>query len=142
MPKRRSSPQGIQVNIKGNTTGQIAIGNDITQSQTEGYSSVTPEEMSELLQILKDLRAKVKAMVEPEKKVSALAQVQKLEQTVITKRLDLSKMEKVKNWFGKNVPALAGAVTSVIVHPIVGKLVEAGGDLLVKEFQEKFGGDS
>jgi hypothetical protein len=49
-------------------------------------------------------------------------------------------MEYVKNWFRKNVPALAGMVTSVVVHPIVGKLVEAGGDMLVKDFNKRFGG--
>ena len=34
------------------------------------------------------------------------------------------------------------AVTSVVVYPIVGKLVEAGGDALVGEFRRRFGDTS
>ena len=49
-------------------------------------------------------------------------------------------MEYVRNWFVKNLHGLAGVVTSVIVHPIVGKLVEASGDALVGEFCRRFGG--
>ena len=35
--------------------------------------------------------------------------------------------------------ALAGAVTSVIVNPIVGKLVEAAGETVSEEFRRRFG---
>jgi len=140
--KHKLPKQDIQVTIKGNIPGQLAVGSKITQTKTEIHNSITSDEMDELRQILKELRAKVEAMAELEKKDSALDQVQKLEQAVTEKKPNLSKMEGVKNWFGKNVPALAGAVASVVVHPIVGKLVEAGGDLLVKDFQRRFGGDS
>jgi len=132
----------MEITINGNTSGQVAVGDRITQTQSEIHYSIAPEEMDELRQILKELRAKVEAMAEPEKKDSALEQVQKLERAVTKKKPNLSKMESVRNWFGKNVPMLAGAVTSVIVHPIVGKLVEAGGDMMVKEFQGRFGADS
>jgi hypothetical protein len=49
-------------------------------------------------------------------------------------------MEYVKNWFTKNVPGLAGAVTSVVVHPVVGKLVSAAGEAISSEFKRRFGG--
>ncbi len=132
--------QKPQVSFSANNiSGQVAIGNNINQSKTEIYHSATSVEIEDLRQLLNELRARVEAETEPEKKDAALEQVQKLEQAVTAKKPDLSKMEKVKNWFGKNAPALAGAVTSVVVHPIVGKLVEAGGDMLAKEFREKFG---
>lgn len=142
MPKKRKSPLGTNITIAGNSSGQIAIGDHVTQIQSNVHYSITPQEVNEIRQILKELRAKVEAMAKPEKKDSALERVEELEQAITEKKPDLSKMEKVKKWFSKNVPTLVGAVTSVIVHPIVGKLVEAGGDLLVKEFQEKFGSSS
>jgi hypothetical protein len=43
-------------------------------------------------------------------------------------------VQYVGRWFRKNVPALAGAVASIVIHPIVGKLVGAAGDALVAEF--------
>ena len=140
--KPKQDKANIRVMIKGDLNGQFALGNNNKQSKTEVQYSVKSEEMDELRQILKDLRENVEAVAEPEKRDSALDQVQKLEQAVSGKKPNLSKMESVKNWFGKNLPALAGAVTSVVLHPIVGKLVEAGGDLLVKDFQSRFGGNT
>ena len=52
---------------------------------------------------------------------------------------DLSVMEYVKGWFGKHLPQLAGAVASVVVHPVVGKVVGAAGDLAAAEFRRRFG---
>ncbi|WP_432877161.1 hypothetical protein ACQPYH_28165 [Kribbella sp. CA-245084] len=54
---------------------------------------------------------------------------------------DVGRMRKVLTWFNDHVPALAGAVLSIVVNPIVGQLVRAGGDLLVQEFKEHFGED-
>ena len=53
----------------------------------------------------------------------------------------MTTMEYVKRWFVKNLPGLAEAVTGVVVHPIVGKLVEAAGDALAAEFRRRFGGE-
>jgi len=66
--------------------------------------------------------------------------VQELEEAVTAEKPDLTTMEYVKQWFVKNLPGLAGAVTGVVVNPIVGKLVEAAGDALAAEFRRRFGG--
>jgi len=42
----------------------------------------------------------------------------------------------VRDWFAANVPKLAGAVAGLVVHPVVGKLVEAAGDAVVGEFKQ------
>jgi len=141
MTKRRKPKDSVQTTIKGNVSGQIAIGNDINQSKTKIHQDVTSEELDTLRQLINELRTKIIAVADSEMKDAALERVDELEQAVTEEKPDLTTMEYVKKWFGKKLPALAGAVTSVVVHPIVGKLVEAGGDLLVKEFQEKFGGD-
>ena len=64
----------------------------------------------------------------PEKKDAALEWVEELGEALTAGELDLTTMEYVKRWFVKNLPGLAEAVTSVVVHPIVGKLAEAAGD--------------
>ena len=76
----------------------------------------------------------------PEKKDAALERVDELEEAITAQEPDLPTMEYVKRWFVRNLPDLAGAVTSVVVHPIVGKLVEAAGDALAAEFRRRFGG--
>jgi len=42
--------------------------------------------------------------------------VDKLEQAITERKPDLSTMEYVRNWFGKHIPGLAGAVVSVVVR--------------------------
>ena len=139
---KNNTKNGMNVRIGNNVSGQVAVGENIIQSKTDGHDFVNLNDDKTLRQLLNELRARVESETAPEMKNAALERVQELEQAVTEEKPDLSTMEYVKNWFGKNVPALAGAVTSVVVHPIVGKLVEAGGDLLVKDFQRRFGGAS
>lgn len=69
----------------------------------------------------------------------ALFEVRALQEAVQQQEPDLSTMESVLNWFKRNIPRLAGAVTSVILHPIVGQVVEAAGDIAAEQFRAMFG---
>lgn len=140
MNKKQASENNIKVTVGGDVSGQLAAGHNIQQISTRTTSDVTKAEIEELHQLLAELRAKVEAEAQPDKKEAALERVDELEQAIAEKKPDLTTMEYVKNWFAKHLPGLAGTVTSVVLHPIVGKLVEAGGDALVGEFQRRFGG--
>ena len=142
MNKKNRSTKGIHVTVGGDVSGQLAAGENITQLSTKTTGEVTKAELEELNQLLATLRSKVEVEAHPDKKEAALERVGELEQAITEKKPDISTMEYVRNWFVKNLPGLAGTVTSVVVHPIVGKLVEAGGDALVEEFQRRFGGAS
>jgi|SRR5688572_15142452 len=140
MSNKMNPNQSISASITGDVSGQVAVGQNINQSRSEIQRSVTSAEMQELEQILAQLKSRVEAEAPAEKKEAALERVDELEQAITEKKPDLSTMEYVKNWFGKNAPGLAGAVVSVVVHPIVGKLVEAAGDMLTADFRKRFGG--
>jgi hypothetical protein len=142
MRKKSKSTKGIHVTVGGDVSGQLAAGENITQMSTNTTGKVTEAELEEFRQLLATLRSKVEAEAQPDQKDAALERVGELEQAITEKKPDLTTMEYVKNWFVKNLPGLAGAVTSVVVHPIVGKLVEASGDALVGEFRRRFGGAS
>lgn len=141
MSNKNKSKQGISANITGNVSGQVAVGQNINQSKTEVHSSVTSQEMEELRQLLAQLRSKVESETPADKKDAALERVNELEQAVTDEKPDLSTMEYVRNWFVKNLPGVAGAVVSIVVHPIVGKLVEAAGDALTSDFKKRFGAE-
>ncbi len=133
----------INATISGPVNGQIAIGHGINQMQVIGAArpEVTQAERTELQQLLADLKAQVEAAAPPGNKNAALERVAELEEAITARKPDLTTMEYIKHWFVKNLPGLAGAVTSVVVHPIVGKLVEAAGDGLAAEFRRRFGGE-
>jgi hypothetical protein len=133
----------IRATISGDISGQVAVGKGITQIQTIGAArpQVTEADMAELRQALADLKTKVAAEASPEQRDAALERVDELQEALTAEEPDLTTMEYVKRWFVKNLPGLAGAVTSVAVHPIVGKLMEAAGDALAAEFRHRFGGE-
>ena len=129
----------ISATITGNTSGQIAVGTGITQTLGAAQQGVTQADLAELRRVLAELEARVEAEAPSEQKQSAVEHVKELEQAITAGEPDLTTMEYVKRWFGKNVPGLAGAVTSVVIHPIVVKIVEAAGEALAAEFRRRFG---
>ena len=130
--------------ITGTVSGQVAVGKGNTQQQTVvgARPEVTAADLAALTQVLADLKARVAAEVPPEQQAAALERVGELEQAVTAQEptgKTLTKMEYVRDWFTDNLPKLAGAVTGIVTHPIVGKLVESAGEGLVAEFRRRFG---
>jgi hypothetical protein len=142
MKKQNKSGDSITASISGPISGQVAVGKGITQTQRIGAAAgFTEAEEAEFRNLFAKLKEQIAAEAPPDKKAPALEQVDELHQALSAEKPDLStltKMEKVKNWFVKNLPTMVGMVTSVFIHPLVGKLVEAGGDILAGEFRHHF----
>ena len=121
--------------------GQVAVGEGIIQIQTTvgPLPAMTEVDPIELRGLLTELKARVADETQPEKKDAALERVQELEEAITATIPDLTTMEYVERWFTRHLPELAGAVTCIVVHPVVVKLVRAAGDELVAEFRRRFG---
>lgn len=125
----------------GDVSGQMLFGSHNRAVQVQGPAErPTEAQMEELRQAFADLRALVEAEAPPERKDEAVARAKELEEAVTAEKPDLSTMEYVKGWFARNLPKLAGAVASIVVHPIVGQLVQAAGETVVAEFRRRFPG--
>ncbi|MDP8971549.1 MAG: hypothetical protein M3N52_13820 [Actinomycetota bacterium] len=127
--------------IDGDNSGQLAAGDSIHQHQQRDITGVmvSDRDIAAAGALFADLRARVAADAPAERTQAALEKVDELQKAVTAKSPKISTMEYVRDWFADNVPKLAGVVTSVVVNPIVGKLVQAGGDLLNSEFHRRFG---
>jgi len=55
---------------------------------------------------------------------------------------DASTIKVAGSWLLDNIPALAGTVVSVFASPIVGKVVEAAGDIAAEWVKKRFGGET
>lgn len=141
MSEEKKSGDSISATIGDvNDRSQVAVGHHIKQTQTHGAPPVvTEEEMAQLRQMFDELKTKIAQEVPPAAQEKALERVDELQQAVTAKEPDLTTMEYVRNWFVKNLPSVAGSVVSLVVHPIVGKLVEVGGDALTSTFRKRFG---
>jgi hypothetical protein len=131
--------QSIRADIHGNVGGQVAVGNNIQQTQTQIAGQLNPEEIQELKQLFEQLKSQVQENAPAATKEAALERIDELEEATMGEQPDPSTMEYVRNWFRKNIPMLAEAVTQVITNPLVGKMIGAAGDLIAAEFKRRFG---
>ena len=145
MSDDRGSGDDIRVTIGGSVQegGQYGVGRNISQcyvrTHTEGRTAVTEADLAELRSAIEAVKAQIVAEAPPDQQAAALERVDKLEEAVVAGKPDLTTLNRIRNWFGKNLPKLAGSVTGLIIHPVVGKIVEAAGDLAARQFRELFG---
>jgi phage gp29-like protein len=134
----------IRVSIGGSVQegGQVGVGRDISQSYVRiqnDVPTVTESDLSALRQAVEDVKAQIVAEVPPDQQTAALERVDELQEAVVAKEPDLTTLQYVRKWFGKNLPTLAGSITGLIIHPVVGKIVEAAGELAASQFRALFG---
>jgi hypothetical protein len=135
--EEKSEGDRISANITGPVQGQVAVGKGIRQRQ-EGVSmsiEVSAADLAELHQAFADLKNEVAAAAPPESKDAAVQRLDELEEAITADKPDLTTVQYVKRWFAKNLPALAGSVTGILVHPVVGKLVQSAGEAIAGRFQ-------
>jgi hypothetical protein len=122
-------------------SGQLAIGSGITQIHTVNAAKpeITAADREALRLMLAELRTLIEVRAPSDTRQAAIEHVDELAEALAAPQPDLGVIGYVKQWFIRHLPQLAGAVSGVIVHPIVGKLVEAAGDGLAAEFKRHFG---
>ncbi len=100
---------------------------------------VAAADLEALRDLFAGLRGRVAAEAPPALADEAQAQVKALEKAATAEKPDLSAMERVRDWFVEHLPSIAGSVTALLVNPILGKVVEAAGDLAAGELRRRFG---
>jgi hypothetical protein len=137
MTKRRRG-DAFETHI-GSVSGPVHSGKgDIVIEHWEARG-LTAADLEALHALFDNLRERVAAEAPPELAEEAQAQVDELVEAATAEKTDLSAVERVRNWFLNNLPSVAGAVTSLLVNPILGKVVEAAGDLTANELRRRFG---
>jgi len=137
---------GFTQTANGSNINQMGIVTDsevnVNQTAHAGQSEPSKADRLTLQEMFATLEAQINQQAPLDKKASALERLTELKEALAAEKPDrttLNTMEYVKDWFTKHLPTFAGAVTSVMVHPIVGKLVETAGDILAKDFRDRFG---
>ena len=124
----------------GDNASQVAVGKDIHQQQVNAGGKVTEADLKQIEELFAAFKQQIEQQAPPDKKAAALERVDELHQEIASKKPDLTTFDYVKSWFGKNLPGLLGGITSLIVNPIVGKVVEAASGLAADALKRRFGG--
>jgi hypothetical protein len=133
--KRMGSGDSISANITGDVSGAVAVGKHIDQRQTIGAAQLSADDVAQLRRAFADLRADVAAQAPPERQAAAAERIEELEQACLADEPDMTTIAYVGRWFKTNLPGLAGAVTGIFVHPVVGKVVGAAGKAIADELR-------
>ena len=83
-----------------------------------------------------NFRARVAADAPANVRSEAVAQAAELERAVVAQEPDVGGVRRVLRWFRDYAPQVAGAVVSVVINPLVGKLVEGAGTAIADRFKE------
>jgi hypothetical protein len=129
----------VEATITGNINGQVAIGHGNRQVATAAAPEgrTTRQELLELAALFVKIRQELTGLPK-EVAQQAHYHLNELEEAVTTTKPDLNTMEYVRNWFARKLPRLAAAVTGIVVHPIMTKIVAAAGDTVAADFRERF----
>lgn len=139
--KAQKDTGSINVDFQGSNTGAFVVGsgNTVTSTVTQGQAAAP--DLSELERLLAALREEIAREAPPAQKPEALSRVAELEKAVKKPTpANLSTMEYVGNWFKENLPKMAGSVSTLVLSPVVRKLVETAGSAVSQEFVRRFGG--
>ncbi len=138
-PEKRGS--GVSINVGGGNYGALWAGDQnrvIVNAKTGATTTLSPQDVRTLSDAIAALRDRVASEAPPAQRAAALSQVAALE-TALLSEPKVGRMEEVRNWFVKHLPSMLGAVTTLFVNPIVGKVVEASGEMAASAFRSHFG---
>jgi hypothetical protein len=127
--------------VKVGAGGQAVVGSKNVR-QTLTVSGLNPAELGQVKRKLTALEKKLDALELPaETKAEAKQKVAELKQelTATDRKPQGSKIVSAGKWLLQKIPALAGTLASVLISPVVGKVVGAAGELAADWVKDHFG---
>jgi hypothetical protein len=132
--------KGISISVGGSNFGALWAGDRntvVVNAKTGATTTLTADDVRGLSDAIEKLRERVAADAPAAQRDAALKQVDLLQQSILPQP-KVGLMKEVRDWFIEHLPSLLGAVTAVFVNPIVGKVVEASGEMAADAFRSKF----
>jgi hypothetical protein len=126
----QSSGDHFQISVGGAVGGNVVVGRN---NQVVSKTTVSSADLAAF-------RAAVDALKSQVPTLEAAAQLETLHAAATAPTPDVSTMARVRTWFTAYLPTFVGAVTGLLVHPVVGALVKSAGDAVVEQFHRELPG--
>ncbi len=141
---------GMRVEIGGDVSGQVAVGNRGSTLQVgkmsggqlnvgdgaPGATAVTEADREELRRWIADVRERATVDAPPEVQEEAAAKLASLEDAIFHQPPDVATMETLLDWFRAEAPRLAGAILhSLILHPVTRQRAQAAGGEVAEAYR-------
>ena len=139
----QTSGDHYQISVGGSVGGNVVVGRQNQINASPVTNGVSAADLAAFRSAVDAVKAQaVAATPSADQAAEASAQLDQLHDAATAAKPDLNTFERVRNWFGEHLPTMAGAVTGLLVHPVVGALVKSAGDALAGEFHRRFGAAS
>jgi hypothetical protein len=135
------SNKGVSISVGGSNYGALWAGDRntvVVNAKTGATTTLTPDEVRSVADSIDQLRDRIASEVPPGQRDAALSQVAQL-QSAILPQPKVGRMQEVRDWFVKHLPSMLGTLTTIFVNPIVGKIVQAAGEMTASAFHNRFG---
>jgi hypothetical protein len=160
--KKRKSNSGTSISTR-NVGGSLVVGDDNTTIEridhgstviisgspaSQNFNILQParflgvaslEEIESLERIFQELVRQTDTTILGGARTHLVEKTGELKSEINRGKPDVNKLVQIKEWFGKNAPAMLGSVISILTHPVVGKLVEAAGEYTLSQFRLRLG---
>jgi hypothetical protein len=137
----QTSGDHYQVSVGGSVGGNVVVGRQNRIDASPVTNGVSAADLAAFRSAVDAVKTEAVATApSPEQAAEASAQLDDLHQAATAAKPDLNTFDRVRNWFLAHLPTMAGAVTGLLVHPVVGALVKSAGDAVADEFHRRFGG--
>lgn len=129
----------FSIRVGGDVSGQVVAGsgNVLNWNQIQTAGPVTAEDLDGLRDAFDEFRRLLSAEAGDQADL-AQQKLDELEEAVTADEPDVATMEATRGWFLRKLPGLAKQVSSLILNPIVTRLVATAGDQLLAEFTRRF----
>lgn len=125
------------IHIRG--VGAVGRGAQAIVGEMPGLD-LTQEQIRTITHLFEDFQKQLGAVGDlgEAKRKEAQGKAEELREELTNEKPQHSTIEYLKTWLLKNVPAMAGTLTSIFATPIVGKVVEAAGEIAAQKLRERF----
>ena len=108
-----SKQKKISVNIAGDMSGQVVIGDNNQVIKSIAHLPDNSEKVEELRRLLDELKIRIQMELQEGNREDALKKVDELEYAILETKPDLATIEYVKQWFAKKSPSLAEVIAGI-----------------------------
>ena len=109
-----SKQKKISINIAGDVSGQVVIGDNNEVIKKINHLPVNSDKFEELHRLLGELKSRIQMDPQEDKRADALKKVDELEHAIFENKPELTTIEYVKVWFAGNLPDLTDEVAGII----------------------------
>ena len=123
---------GVSIHAGGDVYKDVSIEGTGAVGRESTVIVLKQDEIETVNRLFADLNSQLRSVpdISEDKRNEAIIKAEELNNEIIKEKPELGKIEQLKGWLKDSVPEVAGAVTSLFVNPVIGKVVEKAGGMI------------